>query len=224
MGVKMFKRKSDQRGASMIEVLGVLSVVGMISVGLMSGINAMYSQVKVSLTRTQITRIVKNARSILTAIDQVNSDTYTAEDSVNFFKTDQLIKLGIADSTNVSGDVIASPYGGAVKIGFYVDSTSQEKRLVITFQDLPKKPCIDVLKIDWGDDSSSGLMKIIIQDGYAGTTLAEYMWKYQLYDSDGTEKSLEDKQHYLPVEYDTMLSACTSTTSKGADVRWEYSL
>lgn len=220
----MFKEKSAQRGASMIEVLGVLSVVGMISVGLMSGINAMYSQVKVSLTRTQISRIVKNARNVLTVIDDVSSDSYDTIDDVNFFKTEQLVKLEIVDDSGVSGDTIASPYGGAIKVGYYVETTSQEKRLVITFQDMPKKPCTDVLKIDWGDDSSSGLTKIVVQDGYAGTTLAEYVWKYQLYNTDGSEKALSEKQHYLPVEYDTMFSACTSTTSKGADIRWEYSL
>lgn len=221
----MFSKKSSaQRGASMIEVLGVLSVVGMISVGLMSGINAMYSQVKVSLTRTQITRIVKNARNVLTVIDDVASSTYETVDGVNFFKSDQLVKLEIVDPTDVNGDSVASPYGGPIKIGYYVDAPSQEKRLVITFQDMPKKPCTDVLKIDWGDDSSSGLTKIVVQDGYAATTLAEYVWKYQLYNADGSLKTLSENQHYLPVEYDTLFSTCTSTTVKGADIRWEYSL
>ena len=146
-------KNSTQSGRSMIEMLGVLAIVGVLSVGGIAGYSKAMTKFKINKTIDQVTHIATNIRTLYaqqTSYEGLNGN----EDG---FKN--IISMGILPdslTTSNSYPYITNVFQG----GVYISSHWSHKEFTIVYNGLPKEACITLATYDWGSKHSSGLLAI----------------------------------------------------------------
>ena len=129
----MVNLKKVQSGRSMIEMLGVLAIVGVLSAGGIAG----YSMAMQSYKTTQL---IERVNLIATRTRQVYKGyyTYTHTNPENMVSSG---KLSASDFEN--------PFGGQININ---GSGWEDNRVLFEIQlsNLPAETCTDLLLTDWG--------------------------------------------------------------------------
>jgi type II secretory pathway pseudopilin PulG len=130
----------------MIEMLGVLAIVGVLSVGGIAGYSKAMSKFKISKTQEQIQTLVSNIRAMW-----ASEPDYGGLNAQFLITTDILPK-----DMRAAADKAINAFNGEVTFA----EVSGEKQFTIKYADLPTNVCIEVATADWGSDSSSGLVSI----------------------------------------------------------------
>ena len=146
--------RCPQSGRSMIEMLGVLAIIGVLSVGGIAGYSKAMQKYRVNKTIEQITLIAGNVRSFFRG-------KYTDLNSSNKNTIIRKAKLVPEEMWNYTG--FTSVFGNNVEIG-YGCSGSNGKGFQIAYILNDVDACIEIITHDW---KSIGVDKIINQmDGY----------------------------------------------------------
>lgn len=144
----------NQNGRSMIEMLGVLAIIGVLSVGGIAGYSKAMMKFKTNKTIDQIAMTVTNIRTLY-----AQQSTYTGLSHTNAYA------MGIVDDAMKNGNsALINPFGGKVEIvptESGTDSTGHENgAFTISFDKLPREACVSIATNDWGSRYSSGLLGI----------------------------------------------------------------
>jgi type II secretory pathway pseudopilin PulG len=159
--------KNDQRGRSMVEMLGVLAIIGVLSVGGISGYSKAMAKFKLTKAQDQISMLLMNIRTAF-----ATSPSY--EDLSN--KT--AVEFAIAPGDMFSGKISAvtdtalnNAFGGGayvfscehtaytdangtVQCGGITASSDATKSqfFAIAMTNLGREACVSLLSSDWGTD------------------------------------------------------------------------
>ncbi len=183
---------SQETGRSMVEMLGVLAIVGVLSVGGIAGYSQAMSKFKVTKAMDQVQTIITNIRTLY-----ASQRTYTA------LLATQAQALGILTEESVSGTKGLNPFGGTIEFGVGTGNRSFK----IKYTGLTPEACAKMATADWGADESSGLISIAVGNGTgAGTT---HKWA-----------STGESTNLLPVTIAAAASECGVKTD--GHVTWEY--
>jgi len=150
----------NETGRSMIEMLGVLAIIGVLSVGGIAGYSKAMTKYRINRTIEQITLIAGNVRAFFTpqgnydglncGCGHVDSDYCTGQkikDGCPIIKKakilpDEMITL---DSTGKKITAITNPFGGLVYLSTDNKSTDgDEQAFSINLEDLPQEACIEL--------------------------------------------------------------------------------
>ena len=157
-----------QCGRSMIEMLGVLAIIGVLSVGGIAGYSKAMMKFKINKTLQQISEIVTNVRTLYA--QQKNYSGLTTQSAVQMgVIPDNLSSYGYA-RPNVSSFLHEWGGHGWVMDASCGDSTGQRKQFAVGYENLPKDICIALATADWGTSNSSGVLGVTIG---SGTILSE---------------------------------------------------
>ena len=142
-------KKSTQSGRSMIEMLGVLAIVGVLSVGGIAGYSKAMQKFKINKSIDQISHIVANIRALYaqqTTYDGLNANT--------------AIDMGVVPSEMIDAPFLINPFNG----NSWIDSGyfDNNKVFSISYEGLDVETCIALASYDWGDKHSSGLIGVEI--------------------------------------------------------------
>lgn len=163
----------NESGRSMVEMLGVLAIIGVLSVGGIAGYSKAMSKYKVNKTIDQVTMLVANIRT-----------TFASQSSYAGFNEKQAKDYGIipndmySTSTTSTGDTtttashFTNPYAGTVKLSpSPATEGNNDSAFIITYHAIPEDACRTILTSDWGSDLGSGLIAIGVKedDGKADT-------------------------------------------------------
>ena len=165
-GTRGKKQQVDvlQYGRSMIEMLGVLAIVGVLSVGGIAGYSKAMMKFKTNKTIDQFSHIIANIRTL-----------YAQQTSYEGLDTSTAVQMGVVpDSLATSNNrpYITNIFGGDVSIfdaNSYGTGPNGEEppsfgTFIVLFTGLPKDACLSLATMDWGSPSSSGFMSIAIED------------------------------------------------------------
>ena len=135
-------------GRSMIEMLGVLAIIGVLSVGGIQGYSKAMTKFKINKTMQQIAEIATNIRTL-----------YIQQNDFNSLSNTTAVQMGIVpDDLKTSdgeyGTVITNAFGSPVGI------TGDDSEFIIRFLNVTKEGCIALATADWGISASSGLVAI----------------------------------------------------------------
>lgn len=150
---------SEQKGRSMIEALGYISVMIMITVSVAAAVNSGYYKFRLGRINQQLTDLKK-----------VISQRWVAAENYEDVKFETLVEEGILPSSLKDGnkkDVGIHAFTGTVKIG----SENDGDAFSITFEGLPPDACHELGSRLWIVNDGSDLDKIDIN----GKT---WCWKY----------------------------------------------
>lgn len=147
----------EQSGRSMIEMLGVLAIIGVLSVGGIAGYSKAMMKFKINKIIDQVTHIATNTRTL-----------YAQQTSYSGLYVTNAVQMGIIPTelgTEISTDQYASklknPFNGSVYIA---GDGYGSNGFVITYQGIPKEACIALATYDWGNNYSSGLIAVSISN------------------------------------------------------------
>jgi len=122
-------RKHTQSGRSMIEMLGVLAIVGVLSAGGIAG----YSMAMQSYKTTQI---IEKVNLISTRVRQLYKGAYTG-----------ISKSNLISSGKVNTDNFTNPFGGDIGI-----VASSATLFALYMFNIPSEACTDLLTTEWGSN------------------------------------------------------------------------
>lgn len=202
--MRLFRKIQNERGSSMVEVLGVLAFLATISVGVYSVIHSAQSKFRFTRGFEETKRIIKAMRDQFSAFPPPNTTSAT------------LYKLGIFDnvdkddsgnpmedgaSTNVMGHKMEITLPDASSSDF----AAMDRTFRLTYYDVDSKTCALLLNADWGSDPSSGLAEIS-----AGGKA--FRWP----------KDIPEGGNFysLPAEANDVLTECTR--ARQVNVSWEF--
>lgn len=144
--------KTNESGRSMIEMLGVLAIIGALSIGGIAGYSKAMGKYRVNKTIDQITQIVSGVRVL-----------FNGHKSYSALSAELIAKAHIYPGE--LGDGVASnPFGGNVTLTSAKrnDNDTRNKAFTITYTAIPDEACIDLATQDWGTGTRSGLVSVAV--------------------------------------------------------------
>ena len=159
-------RQADvpQYGRSMIEMLGVLAIIGVLSVGGIAGYSKAMTKYRVNKTIEQITLIAGNVRAFFAS--QRNYNDVANEEvlkKANIIPAEMwgTIKDHVSEQT---WEGVEHVFGGEIMV-YEAEKTSissSHDAFVLIPSDLPQEACIELVTMDWRANSGSSIISIIV--------------------------------------------------------------
>ncbi len=191
---------SDQNGRSMVEMLGVLAIIGVLSIGGISGYSKAMSKYRVNKTLDQISMLVMNIRSM-----------YSANTDYSGLSSKIAIQMGVIPNDMLQGTVqskaskIYNAYQGIVNLA---PGTASNQQFTVTYAGLPKEACVVIATADWGSQAGSGLLSIAVGSSTNKTTPG----------TPGSSYTVDQ----LPLALGVAASKCSNTGDAGNTIVWTY--
>lgn len=138
---------SEQSGRSMVEMLGVLAIIGVLSVGGISGYSKAMAKFKLTKAQDQLTMLLMNIRT-----------AYATSPSYSGLSAANAVAYNLAPSDMVTGSgntaTLHNAFGGSVVVS--AGGTSNTN-FAIVFNGLGKDTCASLASTDWGTDGLVGI-------------------------------------------------------------------
>ena len=231
--------KSNENGRSMIEMLGVLAIIGVLSVGGIAGYSKAMSKYRTNKMIDQATMLITNIRTMFA--QQQSYAGLNNNRAVNLQLVPEEMIVNPADPSwdndnpttpgklrNVfSGDVVVA--NSAIDEDDATNTDSQGA-FKVSFFGISRDACIQVATSDWGAGSSSGLIGLHIWDG-AKNTGADASYKEdndidEIYknDTEGDENFAVpgDSVYKVPFTVIQAQKACNCGNKTTCAVTWKY--
>ncbi len=193
---------SDQSGRSMVEMLGVLAIIGVLSIGGISGYSKAMAKYRVNKTLDQISMLVMNIRSM-----------YSANTNYAGLGAQIAIQMGIipndmlAPGANRSAaSKIYNAYQGVVQLA---PGGANNQQFTVTYAGLPKEACVTIATADWGSQAGSGLLSIAVGPNGANK------------ETPGAGNTAHTVDA-LPLPLSTAAAECSNVADAGNTIIWTY--
>ena len=194
-----------EQGRSMIEMLGVLAIIGVLSVGGINGFSKAMDAYKVNNIVEQIGTIIANAKSI--GLRQ--GGKYTGLNNTSAKK----MKIIPDEMINSSGKV-THVYGGEVRVGSAKElygSTPTDKGVVVELKSLSRNACIQILSKGLG-----GPKTILVASGSNSPNSSSKISGYTQYSS-AAKCETPSNDYAICYNQDMPLSTIANACSCGAN-------
>ena len=225
--------KNNQTGRSMIEMLGVLAIIGVLSVGGIAGYSKAMAKFRANKTIDQISHIVANTRILFgsqknyLALGATPGNPTLLSDA-NIIPDEMKISTKAANEEASMANSFMNPYSGQVRIYVIGRSSATDNRaFIIEYSGIPKDACIDLASQDWNSSSGSGLLAFSVNDTSAlenkfygscassTTAAAAATETTEATNGGATTCAIE-----MPMAVGTALGACNSTTDN--KLAWKF--
>ena len=151
--------RTEQKGRSMVEMLGVLAIIGVLSVGGISGYSKAMAKYKLTKAQDQITMLLMNIRTAYATSPSYSGLNNSVATSFNIAPSDMV--------TDANAGTMNGAFGGAVTVGSCdtknapcatVQATANSASyFFITMADLGREACLSLVTSDWGSDGMVGM-------------------------------------------------------------------
>ncbi len=227
----------EQSGRSMIEMLGVLAIIGVLSVGGIAGYSKAMNKFKTNQVADNVSMLVAN---IKTMYSQQNS--YEGLNNVTAVQMglvpDELTSTFTAATEGSNGNQgtpasqeLTNSFNGNVYISSASSVSSSDDNLAfrITFTGLSKEACITLATNDWGSSYSSGLIGMAVKgNDTAAGMLTDADDKANIYMGCPGTTSKTDNAAYacagksVPMNVEFAAAACKCTKGNLCSIMWKY--
>lgn len=157
-------RYEEQSGRSMIEMLGVLAIIGVLSVGGIAGYSKAMNKFKTNKIADNVSMLVANIKTLYAqqnTYDGLNNETAVSMGVVPDELVQKTYGTTDADKNTVKSVKLMNAFNGAVDI--HVSGSTDKtdnKAFVLAFSGISREACITLATNDWGSGYSSGLIAI----------------------------------------------------------------
>ena len=155
--------KTNESGRSMIEMLGVLAIIGVLSVGGIAGYSKAMNKFKTNKVADNVSMLIANIKTM-----------YAQQNSFNGLKNTTAVSMGLVPDelvVDATAGTLSNAYNGGVEInasssvGETAGSDADDAlSFNIVFNGLSKEACITLATNDWGSGYSSGLIGMSVSN------------------------------------------------------------
>lgn len=210
--------KNEQSGRSMVEMLGVLAIIGVLSIGGIAGYSKAMAKFRVNKTLDQISMLVMNIRSLYSANINYKGLTDKIAIQMGIIPRDMLP----SGTNEASASSIINAYQGEVRIGS-ANVGGTDRSFYIVYSGLTRDACVAIATADWGSQAGSGLQAIQIKGTANSTSKAATLVGTTACSAEtsraGAGCHLIDN---LPVILSEAAVECQNTSDGGNEIRWDY--
>lgn len=170
MGISIIK---NQSGRSMIEMLGVLAIIGVLSVGGIVGYSKAMERYRVNETINQIRYIVQNTHDVFRSQKDYSALYAEGGDSYAVYSTNSKARQIVEKAKIFQESIIKNNYknlfngqifyGGADYAGLY--TAGDKKVFVLGINGIPQEACIELALQNW--QNIDGFVAFSIPGTYA---------------------------------------------------------
>lgn len=209
--------RMNEQGRSMIEMLGVLAIVGVLSVGGIAGYSKAMNKFKTNKVIDQVNMLSTNIRTL-----------YSSQRSYAGLNNKVAIKTGVVpgemfDAGSSGTSEITHAFAGQTYITPANQGTGTNNAYIIAIADIPASSCVSIATTDWGGDSGSGLAAIYVVNGGEAVDAASALAENT---SSGNENTAipGDNQYGLPFTIVNANQACNgeSRGKENAALAWKF--
>ena len=145
--------KYNENGRSMVEMLGVLAIIGVLSVGGIAGYSKAMNKYKINKTTDQVSMLVANLRTLFSSQGNYDGLTNAKAKKFGVVPNDMYTSVSNTDITNAfGGQVYIAASGGRAE--------NDNEAFVIVYSGLTSEACVTIATGDWGSGQASGLIGI----------------------------------------------------------------
>ena len=153
----------NEQGRSMIEMLGVLAIVGVLSVGGIAGYSKAMNKFKTNKLVDQISMISTNLRTLYSS-----QGNYTGLSNRVAIATGSIPSEMYSAKDAATTSDISNSFGGKLMVGpITVNAATPDDGFYLTTDSVPQASCVSIATTEWGSDAGSGLVGIGITSGTA---------------------------------------------------------
>lgn len=145
--------KIEQSGRSMVEMLGVLAIIGVLSVGGISGYSKAMAKYKLTKAQDQLSMLLINIRTAFSGSSSYEDLSNSTAIMLNIVPADML-----PSGLTATDGKIMNAFSGAVTIS---EVSKNAQHFTITFAGLGRETCTSLASSDWGTE---GLVSMSIND------------------------------------------------------------
>ncbi len=151
-------KNEEQSGRSMIEMLGVLAIIGVLSVGGIAGYSKAMNKFKTNKVADNVSMLVANIKTL-----------YAQQKTYAGLTNESAVAMGVVPDELGTTKDLTNAFNGKVYINT-ADSTNDDdnKAFNIVFDGLSREACITLATNDWGSGYSSGLIAMAAQGSEIG--------------------------------------------------------
>lgn len=214
--------ESAQNGRSMVEMLGVLAIIGVLSVGGIAGYTKAMDKFRLNKTIDQISTLVAQIKTAHYAVNE-----YSAIGN-RWIKKMNLVSSEMYDT--VDDDILTNAYKGDVYVAPAPipnpGSVSGDKRVtdgafVLTYTGLKRSVCIELVSLDWTQANGGDLLGM--EFGKAGSSTSAKMAS-NLFSNDVQTNIGSGVVGYtdMPVTLNQANAVCDCSSEASCYVAWKY--
>ena len=142
----------NESGRSMIEMLGVLAIIGVLSVGGIAGYSKAMNKFKTNKIADNVSMIVTNIRTL-----------YAQQNDYVGLNNSTAIQMGVIPDelgTDATSGTLTNAFQGTVLIDAAQSGNTgaPNKAFVLTMNGLSREACVSLATNDWGSGYSAGLI------------------------------------------------------------------
>ena len=177
--------KTNESGRSMIEMLGVLAIIGVLSVGGLAGYAKAMSKYRTNKSIEQITQIVASTRNLFSGhkdysalgIGNSGSKTCSLEQmnlaliSKGHLVPEEMMVKGKDNNGQEAVTALENPFAGDVIMSCGSKRDEDQKAFTIVFKNVPNEACIELATQDWGSGTSAGLVAVCVNGNIANAKI-----------------------------------------------------
>ena len=152
---------NGQSGRSIIEMLGVLAIIGILSIGGLAGYSKAIDRYRTNETINQITYIVQNTREVFK--NQRNFSSLSSDNSL-FMSDSNFANRKLADKVKLFPDSLVKNnyknfFGGEISLwSCSLLSADDKKAICLSFRGIPQETCIELATQNW----QGGLDRLVL--------------------------------------------------------------
>ncbi len=169
--------KNNQNGRSMIEMLGVLAIIGVLSVGGIAGYSKAMMKYRINKTIEQITLIAGNVRSFFAPQKNivVGGGTWGKYYGVSDINILQKAKLVPDEMWNSDKSGLINAFGGSFSMLETQGTTGDMgEAFTLLLKDIPIEACIEIITQNWHNVFSSVVILDSLSDNSSDYSTMPY--------------------------------------------------
>ncbi|MBR1916077.1 MAG: hypothetical protein IJ830_06565 [Alphaproteobacteria bacterium] len=205
--------RNNQTGRSMVEMLGVLAIIGVLSAGGLAGYSKAMFKHKLNTTMEQITMLVTNIRT-----------AYGTQKNYNGLTNEKALGLGIIPPVMGTTTTLTNPFKGNVTIlAAPAKKGVADTGFVVGYTKLPKEACIALATADFGSGAGSGFVGVDVLA--ANTTVTADASTVFIGTGDGTfdnDGKLQANSTSRTEGQAYQMSAAITACSEQATIIWKF--
>ena len=209
--------QNNQFGRSMIEMLGVLAIIGVLSVGGIAGYSKAMMKFKVNKTIDETTQIATNIRTLFGGQRSYASLSADVMEKAHLIP-DEMLTATSGKYMNAWGEEVTVET--SVKTDATAEGSGGLKAFMITSKNIPVEACIELAVLDWGATSGTGLVAVGVNTGGDLTAVTTVSCVENNSDYVACANA-SDEAHRIPMDPARAVEACSSTTGF-VDMYWKF--
>lgn len=198
-----------QSGRSMVEMIGVLAIVGVLSVGGIAGYVKASHQIRTNKIKDDISHLIANIRTVF----------YTQNNYKNLNET-TVINSGIAPDYMISSDrtSLINRSKGSILVKSAKTEEDDEGAFIIIFNGFDALTCREIASENWGSDIQTGFIGMTIKNNGDLTIESSGLVEAKFDTTETTFNSIDLPQSLITQSY----SSCDCGHQDLCSIAWKF--